>query len=269
MKLSVLIPTYVGKGLLEKLIPELQQALHSVPESEIIVYDNNSKDAIGAHILVTFPTVKVIAGLRNVGFTGAINGMAKQARGEYLLFLNDDCFISTKSLNILLDFLDAHPDITAVQPVVKKPSGEVENCGFVVDIHIAKAYPVTDSTDARIGKNGWLYGLSATCLLIRNKEFVELGMFDAAFHSYLEDVDLAFRIHKAGKKVRCLENAECIHQHMTTSSTMGSYKQQRDLLNWIRVIVKNYSAKDILKYSLPLGIERLRNLNGLLKKLVQ
>ena len=275
MKLSVLIPNYNGKTLLESMLPSLYKALKHLTETEVIIYDNNSTDGSKLFIRDMYPDIRLIESMENDGFTRAVNAAAISAKGEFILILNNDCFVNDKTIPDMIHFLKKHPEYCMTQPVVLSKNGKVENIGFLVDTYIGKARAVTDLKDSHIAeeymkfpsKSGLLYGLSATCLLAKKKEFLDICMFDESFHSYLEDVDLAFRLALAGKKYFPTLEAECIHAHMATSSKMGSYKQQKDVTNWIRIIFKNYPLSMILANFLPLTIERMRNLNGLFKKL--
>lgn len=171
----------------------------------------------------------------------------------------------------------------------------IENIGFWVDTRIGKAQPVTVNSsslqghlDTRKGSlhprnagsrddknpenlnayspDNLIYGLSGTCLLIRKEVFERLGMWDESFHSYLEDVDLAIRLHKAGYKVAPCLDAEVFHEHMATSSKMGLYKEIQDVRNWWRLILKHPDVFVGPNTIFPLLLERVRNINGLVKK---
>lgn len=218
---------------------------------------------------------------KNKGFTGACNAGAKVATGEYLLFLNDDCEIDSQTLEQLVKFLETNPYVAATQPTVKDLRGNIENIGFTVDTKIGKAHSVrsadkfTNSNfqfskefaeDHNSRTTDSIYGLSGTCLLIRKKVFDEMGGFDESFHSYLEDVDLAIRLYKAGYKVAPCLDAEVSHEHMATSSKMGLYKETQDVKNWWRLILKH---PDVFPLRVPLLVERLRNISGLIKKIVR
>lgn len=277
MKLSVIIPNYNGKSLLEKMLPHLEKALKELKNSEIIVYDNNSSDDSRVFLETKYPHIRLISSHENDGFTKAVNCAVLSAKNELLLILNNDCFVKEHTISRMIDFLKKNPQFCMTQPVVLDSKSAIENIGFIVNTSLAKAQAITDVKDKHIDEDntifpntkGLLYGLSATCLLVKREDFLKIGMFDESFHSYLEDVDLAFRLARAKMKYFPTLNAECTHQHMATSSKMGSYKQQRDFMNWIRIILKNYPTSLILAHFFPLALERMRNLNGLLKKLVK
>ena len=211
---------------------------------------------------------------KNKGFTGACNAGARVATGDYLLFLNDDCEMTEDALQKMVGFLEENEDIVATQPIITKslePSAQnlghttIENIGFWVDTKIGKAYPVTETLRE---KDRSIYGLSGTCLLIRKDVFEKVGMWDESFHSYLEDVDLAIRLQKAGYKVAPCLDVEVTHEHMATSSKMGLYKEIQDVKNWWRIIFKHSDVFVQPGTIFPLLLERGRNISGLVKKIL-
>ncbi|MFW5703427.1 MAG: glycosyltransferase family 2 protein [Patescibacteria group bacterium] len=282
MKLSVVIPTFNGKEQLQESLPILISSLASIldeSEFQVIVTDNASTDGTVEFLNSTYPHITVLSLDTNTGFTGASNAGVRQAEGTYLLLLNNDCMVSADTLSYLIQYLDSNPSLSAVQPAVVSPEGTVENIGFILDIRIAKAVAVTDPAQLPSGEKKsptmtWqpetthFYGLSATCLLIRRTDLCAVGLLNESFHSYLEDVELMIRLAKAGKRYRGLPDVQVIHHHMATSSRMGSYKQQQDFKNWIRIILLHYRPMMLVRYAVPLAIERLRNLSGIIKKTV-
>jgi GT2 family glycosyltransferase len=274
---SVIIPTLNGKRLLETSLPALMAALKPLKNAEVVVIDNGSNDETIAFLKKEYPAVTRIAFSRNRGFTGAVNAGIRKASQPHVLILNNDCILEADSITRLLDFLNTHPEYVATQPVICDTKGAIENIGFTVDLKVAKAHIVRDHESTYLHEkfrhfnrsSRFIYGLSATCLMIKRDVFLEIGLLDESFHSYLEDVEFSIRMAKKKYNYAPDLGTSVTHVHMATSSRMGSYKQQRDLINWIRIILKHYPLSMKLKYSVPLLVERLRNLNGLLKKLVR
>jgi GT2 family glycosyltransferase len=240
---------------------------------------------------------------KNLGFTGACNAGAKVAVGDLILFLNDDCDMTEEAFLALVDFMKKNVDVVATQPIVKKQilnsksetlndeeegslhprsarsrddaaqGRDIENIGFWVYTRMGKAIPVTETLNSKLEtlreKDRSIYGLSGTCLLIRKDIFENIGMWDESFHSYLEDVDLAIRLHKAGYHTApCLE-AEVTHEHMATSSKMGLYKEKQDVINWWRLVLKHPDVFVRPCTIFPLLLERGRNMSGLIKKILR
>lgn len=272
---SVIIPTLNGKRLLETSLPAVMAALKPLEQAEVLVVDNGSTDETVAFLKQEFPTVTRIAFSRNRGFTGAVNAGIRKATQPFVLIVNNDCILQTNTITRLLSFLAAHQEYVATQPVICDTKGAVENIGFTIDLKVAKAHIVRDQESTYLHakyrhfapSSRFVYGLSATCLLIKREVFLEIGLLDESFHSYLEDVEFSIRMAKKGYQYAPDPSTTVTHAHMATSSRMGSYKQQRDLMNWIRIILKHYPLSMKLKYSGSLLVERLRNVNGLLKKL--
>ena len=281
MQISIVIPTYNGAKLLEQTLPHTLTALQKFIRYEIIIVDNNSQDNTKNLIKSSYPAAQVIILDKNYGFTRAVNEGVKIATCEYVCILNNDCFVEKDTFKKLYDFLRSHQEYVATQPIVLKREMHnakremIENIGYIVDLKKGKAKVIRNYKlemlnykfdKPNIFQNGKVYGLSATCLLIRKDVFLKIGMFDEAFHSYLEDVDLFIRLAKNGYQYGPCLNAYAKHQHMATSSKMGSYKESHDLSNWIRIIIKNYPWWFILLHFPTLFVERLRNLSGYLKK---
>jgi O-antigen biosynthesis protein len=259
--ISIVIPTYNGISLLRANLAHLIKEVKEL-DCEIIVVDNGSLDDT-ANYIKTLPSIQYIRLKKNEGFTGACNAGAHKAKGEYLLFLNNDCVITKGVLEQLLQKLQNDTTIIATQPVVKNIHGEVENIGFWVDTKIGKAQVVTGKKEyEQIRQDKLLYGLSGTCMIIQKEAFLKVGLFNKTFHSYLEDVDLALTLFEKGYSVKPCFEASVIHAHMATSSKMGSYKQQQDIKNWWRIL---FAHPKLFKLTPKLILERLRNISGLIK----
>lgn len=270
MRVSVLIPTYNGISLLEKCLHHLTGLDDFSQGDEILVVDNGSTDgtmALLEKMKKTLPRLRIIANRSNTGFAGAINQAARQARGKYLLVLNNDCFMEKTTLTRLLHYLEKENNEVATQPIVMN-GDKIENIGYFVDTFIGKAMPVTNQALLVQSDERYLYGLSATCLLIRRDVFLKIGLFDESFHSYLEDVDLFIRLSQGGYLFGPTLDSRCDHRHMATSSKMGIYKQKQDLKNWLRIIGKNFTAIHIIRHFPFLFVERLRNFNGVIKAVI-
>jgi GT2 family glycosyltransferase len=282
MDISIVIPTYNGKHLLDVSLPHLYNSIPKHISCEIILVDNGSTEKSISNYKFQNPN-KCIRLDKNYGFTKAVNIGVEKAKGTYILILNNDCFVEKDAIATLYTFLEKNNNYVATQPIVQtsniqyptsKPS--IENIGYVVDLKKGKAEvvlsekmlkPVQHDTSS-MWEVGRVCGLSATCLLIRKDIFMKVGMFDESFHSYLEDVDMFIRLASKGYRYAPCLGAHVTHQHMATSSTMGTYKQRHDLINWIRIILKNYPRSFIFRHFLSLFIERLRNMSGLMKALL-
>lgn len=285
-KLTIITPTYNGLSLLKKHIRTFQSHNSRYPT---IFVDNGSTDESCAFIRSNFSQAKCVNLGSNYGFTKACNQGAKIANTRWLLFLNNDCVIDSKNIDTLVQFAEDRK-LVATQPVIysshaqknKKTTEQsnIENIGYVVNLKKGKADTITNYesylkndtfqiSNKNIWKTGKFYGFSATCLLIRKDIFETIGMFDESLHSYLEDIELFIRLAIHGYSYEPCLKAKAKHQHMATSSKMGIYKEKRDFINWIKIILKHYPLVFLLRNFPFLMLERARNLNGVVKKFVK
>ena len=96
---SIIIPHLKGKKNLSECIQSIDKKI----SYEIIVVDNNSLDDSVNYIRKEFPEVNIIKSKYNRGYAGGCNLGAKYAKGEYLLFLNDDTILTKNSIEVLLN----------------------------------------------------------------------------------------------------------------------------------------------------------------------
>lgn len=206
---------------------------------------------------------------KNLGFAGGVNKGAKSAITEWLLVLNDDIEFPTSlklrgaSQNLIEKLVKYAEDnkLDAVSPILRNPDGKIENYGYKV-LPYGKISLFKDLASLRANE---LDGITAACLLIKTSVFKKLGGFDESFFAYLEDVDFFLRFKKAGYKMG-ISDLEVLHNHMTTSKTMGNFKAKQDMINWWRLFFKHP-----YKFKLGTGfiIERMRNISGYLKATIK
>lgn len=260
MQLSIIIPTYNGKHLLNKNLPSIIAATQNI-SCEVIIVDNGSIDDTN-ELVTKYTNIHWVMLPKNTGFTGGCNRAAEKAKGKYICFINNDCVVEHTTFEKLLTYITEN-NIIATQPIIKNNKGTIEHIGFWIDTKIGKAHIISSKTEyEKVLEENKLYGLSGTCLMIQRNIFCSIGMFDESFHSYLEDVDLAITLFEKRLLISPCFSTEVIHDHMSTSKKMGSYKQKRDMINWIKIIKKH---PKIFPLSPKLLVERLRNISGYLK----
>lgn len=162
----------------------------------------------------------------NLGYGGAINEAVRGLPGhiEWVMITNPDVVFHAGAIDRMLEAGAATPDIGAVGPVVRNEDGTVYPSaravpGFRVGSGHAlfsnvwptnpwtRRYHAASSTDSERDA-GWLSG---SCVLVRRAAFDEVGGFDEGFFMYFEDVDLGFRLTRAGWRNRFTPAAEVTH----------------------------------------------------------
>jgi N-acetylglucosaminyl-diphospho-decaprenol L-rhamnosyltransferase len=226
MVLSVIIVNYRVRYFLELCLYSVSKALADI-EAEVIVVDNHSDDGSVEALKPLFPSVQFIVNQENTGFAAANNQGLRRAGGEYILFLNPDTVLPEDYVRICLDFLRDKPKagglgvrmIDGSGRFLKEsrrgfPSSWVAFCRlsglstlFPRSRRFAGYYlghlPEDGSHPAPV--------LSGACLLVRRRVLDAVGSFDERFFMYAEDIDLSFRMERAGYQNYYTSGTTVIH----------------------------------------------------------
>ena len=191
-KISVVIPNYNGKNLLEKNLPQVAK---TCPNCEIIVVDDASTDDSVAFIRDKYKNVKLQELKQNKGFARAVNSGVENASGELVLLLNTD--VSPRAN--FLEIASSHFNNQSVFAVSLADYSH-ENGNVVVrgrgGARFKKGFLSHFKAESRAGETLWVSGGSS---LVDRKKFLELGGFDPVYAPfYWEDIDLSWRAQKSG-----------------------------------------------------------------------
>jgi len=213
MDLSVIIVNYNVKALLEQTLLSVYKAVQSL-NVEVIVVDNNSADDSCEMVSEKFPQAILIANKDNVGFSKANNQGILISKGRNVLLLNPDTVISEDTLTKTVHFLDNNPKAGALGVRMIDGRGEflpeskrglpTPAVAFYKMSGLAKLFPKSKTFGAyHLGylsefETNKVDILSGAFMLIKKKVLDEVGLLDENFFMYGEDIDLSYRIVKAG-----------------------------------------------------------------------
>ncbi len=260
MKLSVIIVNYNVKYFLEVCLHSLLKAAAGI-DTEVIVVDNNSSDDSCAMVRERFPSVKIIENKDNKGFSKANNQGVAIAKGEYILFLNPDTVMPEDFFARTLTYMDTHPEAGAIGPRLIDGKGQ-----FAPDSK--KSYPSlsvaifkTTGINKLFKKSAYFnkyYAvhvgehetaavdvLSGCCMMVRRSAMDKAGgAFDEDYFMYCEDVDLSYRIEKAGYKNIYFPEADLIHYkgESTRKMTLSYVRIFNEAL--VTFVKKHYTKKE-------------------------
>ena len=213
MNLSVVIVNYQTYELTKNTIESIFQ--YDYPFSyEILVVDNASSDDSLARLKEYFKDkVTFIASDENNGFAAGNNQALEIAKGDYILLLNSDTIVWENTLEDIYGYMEKHEDVGACGCRVLLENGELDKAckrsfpnvknSFFRLFHIPinskdDNYNLTDLPDDEIYEIDCLTG---AFMFIRAKALDEIGFLDETFFMYGEDIDLCYRIKKAGWKI--------------------------------------------------------------------
>lgn len=226
MKLSVVIVNYNVEHFLEQCLKSVFKAMEGI-DGEVFVVDNHSVDGSVEMVREKFPKARLIANQQNTGFSKANNQAIELSQGQYVLLLNPDTVVEEDTFKTCIEFMDAHPDAGACGvklidgkgnylPESKRglPTPEV---AFYKIFGFSSIFPKSK----KFGKYhlGYLDPegthaievLSGAFMFMRKAALDVSGNLDEAFFMYGEDIDLSYRITKAGYKIYYHPQTRVIH----------------------------------------------------------
>ena len=215
---SVVIPNWNGRDLLDKYLPSVVQAMGDHPANEVIVVDNASSDGSVELIKERFPSVRVIALPKNLGFGGGSNAGFRAARNDIVVLLNSDMRVEPDFLQPLLDgFTDELVFAVSCQIFFSDPARLREETGLTQAWWQGGHLRVRHREDQAIEDVYPCFYAGGGSSAFDRRKFLELGGFDALLHPfYLEDTDLGFMAWKRGWKVLYQPRSIVFHEHRGT-----------------------------------------------------
>lgn len=252
-KLSIIILNYNTKDLLKDCLRSLENVKRELT-FEVIVCDNGSIDGSVQMVKDEFKDVIVIENKKNIGFAKGNNAARGRAKGEYILFLNSDTIVYKNTLYKTVSYLEKHNDVGALTCKLVLPSGALDKdtrrsfitpwIGFVhLFLRIDRIFPQSKL----FGKYWYGYidentiheidAVQGAFFLTRKKILDKIGWYDEDYFLDAEDIDLSWRIKKAGWKNIYYPKVEVLHMK---GATKGKNKETK----------RNILLKEKLKYRL-------------------
>lgn len=242
----------------------LEQCLYSVLKSkttfdfEIIVVDNNSTDGSIEYLKPKFPQINFITNKTNIGFGKACNEGFEASKGEYILFLNPDTIVAEDSFQKCIEFFETHSDCGALGVKMIDGAGK-----FLKESKRSFPSPLTSLyklfglsvlfpksnvfSKYHLGyldkeKNHEVDVLAGAFMMVKREVLDKVGSFDETFFMYGEDVDLSYRIQKAGYKNYYFAATTIIH-FKGESTKRGSLNYVKMFYTAMSIFVKKHYGK--------------------------
>jgi GT2 family glycosyltransferase len=231
------------------------RCLRAVPQPpelpvELVLVDNQSTDETPV-LLTRIAGATIVRNTSNLGFTVAANVGARAARGNLLLFLNNDAEMLPGALERLVATLRSSPDIGVVGGKQVFPDGRLQEAGSIVwSDGSCEAYGRNADPDA--GEFNFQRDVdycSGAFLLTRRELFRQLGGFDERYQpAYYEDVDYCVRLWESGYRVVYQPGALVIHLEFgSASSPTAAIKLQQERRSVFSALHKEWLSSQYAK----------------------
>ena len=247
-RLTVAIPTYNGRQLLEVVLPSLRS--QTLSDFHVIVVDDASTDDTRTWMGEHWPEVELVVHERNSGVTAALNTCLRSAHSEYVCLLNNDIELDPHCLAEMMMALESHSETGVVCAKLidyhnrefLDGTGDIYNWGGV-----ANRRGQGKRDQGQYDEPCAIFGACAGAAIYRSTALQVVGEFDERFFALYEDVDWSFRAQLAGWDCRYVPSAIAYHMGSATlGGSMSDFTLYHNWRNAIWVIAKNYPLRALL-----------------------
>ena len=249
---SIIIPNFNGGRLAVECVASILRT--DYPNFELLFADNASTDATLAEIESLFGKdrrLRIITLERNYAFTGAINIAFKYARGELIVFMNNDTIADHEWLSELVKAFLSKPDNGAAQAKLLRmddPSrlqyggGTINTLGFVMR---GRGF---DRDEREFDSAYRIFFASGACMLTSKKILKEVGLPDVKFLMF-DDADLGWRMRLRGYEVIFVPSARVLHRGSATlaGKELDEKRIYQGYFENLAMLIKNYSLSLVFK----------------------
>ena len=216
---SIVILNFNGANYLKTFLPSVLATTYQ--NKEVVVADNGSKDNSLEILAKYFPTVQVIQNPTNEGFAGGYNWALKQVQADYYILLNSDVQVDANWVTPMVQLMESNPNIGACQPKIlaqKDPTsfeyagasgGWIDVLGY--PFSRGRIFDVCEKDEGQYNHCEPIFWATGASLFIRASCFKQVGGLDESFFAHQEEIDLCWRLQRAGYTIMSCPNAIVYH----------------------------------------------------------
>ncbi len=246
MKIGVVILNYNGEKHLKTFLPKV---IANSPEAEIVVADNGSTDGSLAYLSKFGSQIKIIKLDKNYGFAEGYNQALKRYTSKYYILLNSDIEVSKNWIMPLVLELEKDKTVAACQPKILSHQNinRFEHAGAAGGWMDYLGYPFcrgrvffqTEEDQAQYNNTEEIFWASGAALCIRAELFHNIGGFDGDYFAHMEEIDLCWRLKRAGFKIKAVGNSVIYHVGGGTLDYQSTFKSYLNFRNSLFTYLKN------------------------------
>jgi GT2 family glycosyltransferase len=245
-KIAVAILNWNGKDLLERYLPSVIE--HS-KEHSVYVIDNDSDDDSVAYIESKFPEIKIIQTGENLGYAGGYNKGLKGIKEEFAVLLNSDVRTTPGWLDPIVKHFNLHPKCGALQPKIlwDRQPDKFEYAGASGGFIDSLGYPFCRGRvlhELEIDRGQYndatqVFWATGACLAVRMEAFYAAGKLDSMLFAHMEEIDLCWRMQRAGYEIWVEPQSTVYHLGGATLNADSPRKTYLNFRNNLIILVKN------------------------------
>lgn len=243
---AIVILNYNGAEHLQRFLPSVIQCIDS-DNQRIIIADNGSTDESVAMLQRSFSNVEIMQMPENNGFAGGYNEALRHIEADYYVLLNSDVGVGEGWLQPCLDILDADASVAACQPKVRSvesptsfeyagaAGGWLDYLGY--PFCRGRIFSTVEEDAGQYDHSEEIFWASGAVLVIRAELFHHFGGFDAEYFAHAEEIDLCWRLKRAGYKIMAVPTAQVYH---LGGGTLDYQSPRKTYLNFHNTLVTSF-----------------------------
>ncbi len=266
---AVVILNWNGMGFLEDFLPSVVR--HS-GSATVVVADNGSTDGSVDLLREKFTgSIEVIELEENYGFAGGYNRALQRLRGrfDYYILLNSDVEVTEGWIEPIVEILDTQSNTVAVQPKILSYGhrDHFEYAGASGGFIDIMGFPfcrgrLINSCEEDRGQYDdvrEIFWASGAAFAVRSEPFHTVGGFDDSFFAHMEEIDLCWRLKRAGYAIKVCPQSTVYHLGAGTLPVWSPKKTYLNFRNNVAMLYKNLpKGRFALIYTLRFGTDMLR-----------
>ncbi len=258
---AVVILNWNGKHLLEKFLPSVLSSQYE--NLSVIIADNASTDDSIAFLRKNFPEARLLSSDTNEGFSKGYNSALKRVVADYYVLLNSDVEVSEGWIMPVISLMESDKKIAACQPKILsfEKKDQFEYAGAAGGWIDSLGYPFTrgrifETCEKDIGQYNdtrEIFWATGACLFVRGSVFHEMNGFDEYFFAHQEEIDLCWRMQRAGYAIYAVPASRVYHVGGGTLPMGDRKKVFLNFRNNLVMMTKNLTAVEVL-WKIPVRI---------------
>ncbi|MCY3631035.1 MAG: glycosyltransferase family 2 protein [Rhodothermaceae bacterium] len=267
---AVIIVSYNGLPIVQQCLPTVAQTKWE--NLQIVFVDNHSSDDSVGWVREHFPNIQILSNPDNWLFSRANNEAIRQTECDYVALLNNDVAVSDDWLEPLVKRAESSSRIAVLQPKILQfhRRSHFEYAGASGGFLDQLGYPLArgrifEHTEEDVGQYDTSIGIdwaSGAAMLLRRSALDDVGLLDEFFELHMEEIDLCWRLRRAGYKIEVVPESKVFHIGGATLSRTSHRKLYYNIRNNILMLYKNlppvqfravFFQRVILDYSIGLA----------------
>ncbi len=253
-RVAVVILNYNGRDWLERFLPALLESTYE--NFEVIIADNASTDTSVEFLQEHYPELSRIELSENYGFAEGYNQALKSVEGDYFILLNSDVEVTPSWLEPLIETMEQDQDVAACQPKIcafdKKDHFEYAGAAggwidrFGYPFCRGRIFAHCEADQGQYDTIQEVFWATGAALCIRADLFEKIGGFDPEYFAHAEEIDLCWRLKRAGYRIMVRPKSKVYHAGGGTLAYNTPRKTYLNFRNTLFNILKNEPALKVL-----------------------